>query len=149
MRQKKVLIENIRGEDEKNKINEKNINYISNFKFNTNLDFNIEEKWCFKNEIFQSLKQINLSDKWIYDKAVKALISLIRFYQEHDLKYIFDVKRIDIGNLANSFKLLRLPRIKEIIGKKIENFVQYNEINPKLLPYQDFNIAKQMIAKEE
>jgi len=150
MKNKKVFIDNIRDEDEKNRKNSIHKNYIPNFKFETNLDFfNNKNSIDFKNEIFESLKQINLSDKWIYDKAVKGLISLIRFYQEHDLKYIFDVNRIDIGNMANTFRLLRLPRMKEIIGKKVENFVQDNEVNPKFLAYQDANVAKQMIAKEE
>jgi len=147
MRNKRVFIDNIREEDDKNIRNRINKNYIPNFKFETNLNFASAAN--IKNEIFESLKLINLSDKWIYDKAVKAFISLIRFYQEHDLKYIFDVNRIDIGNMANTFKLLRLPRIKEIIGKKVENFVQANDINPKFLPYLDANVAKQMIAKEE
>ena len=45
------------------------------------------------------------------------------------LKYVFEFKKLDIGNVANSFFLFRIPRIKEILGKKIENFNQSN-INP-------------------
>jgi ATP-dependent RNA helicase DDX55/SPB4 len=98
--------------------------------------------------IFMKLKEINISDKWIYDKAVKAFVSFIRFYKEHDLKYIFDLKLLDIGNLANSFSLLRIPRVREILGKKVENFTQDNQINPKDLVYLNLNTAKQMEDKE-
>jgi superfamily II DNA/RNA helicase len=97
---------------------------------------------------FKTLKETNISDKWIYEKATKAFVSFVRFYQEHDLKYIFDFKKLDIGNLANMFQLLRLPRLKEILGRKIENFEQDNSINPKELVYQSVNIAKQMGVRE-
>jgi ATP-dependent RNA helicase DDX55/SPB4 len=100
--------------------------------------------------VLQKVKEINISDKWIYEKAVKAFVSYVRFYQEHDLKYIFDLKLLDIGNLANSFQLLRLPRLKEILGKKVENFEQDSSVNPnKDLVYKNDNIAKQMNEKEE
>lgn len=100
-------------------------------------------------EIFKNIKEINISDKWIYEKATKTFVSYIRFYSEHDLKYIFDVKTLDLGNLANSLCLLRMPRIKEILGKKVENFIQDESINPKELVYQNSNTAKQMEQKEE
>lgn len=88
----------------------------------------------------------NTSDKWIYDKAVKAFVSFVKFYSENDLKYIFDVKLLDVGDLAKSFQLLRLPRIKEILGKKIKGF-ENNAINPKDLKYLDSNIKSQMNEK--
>ena len=114
------------------------------------VNFHDEDKIINKDlTLLSLLKEINVSDKWIYEKAVKAFVSFIRFYTEHDLKYIFDVKMLDIGNLANSFALLRLPRLKEILGKKVENFSQDEEINPKDLSYLSLNIAKQMEAKEE
>jgi ATP-dependent RNA helicase DDX55/SPB4 len=100
-------------------------------------------------KVFEDFKEINISDKWIYDKAAKSFVSYIRFYTEHDLKYIFDVKLLDIGNLANCLCLLRLPRIKEILGKKVENFIQDDRVNPKELAYVNSNTAKQMEIKEE
>lgn len=100
-------------------------------------------------DVYAKLRDINISDKWIYDKAVKAFVSFIRFYMEHDLKYIFDIKLFDVGNFANSLSLLRIPRIKEILGKKIENFTQDPDINPKDLIYLNANTAKQMETKEK
>jgi ATP-dependent RNA helicase DDX55/SPB4 len=43
-------------------------------------------------------------------------VSFVRSYKEHDLKYIFEFKNLDLGDLANSFYLLRVPRVKEILG---------------------------------
>jgi ATP-dependent RNA helicase DDX55/SPB4 len=161
MKNRKVIIDDMRKNETKKQIEKtllnkdilynvkKNSNSNEEFNCETDIDFLKDNFLNYKNLILKNLKEINLSDKWIYDKAVKAFISLIRFYKEHDLKYIFDFNKLDIGNIANSFRLMRLPRLKEIIGKKVENFVQDNDINPKYLAYIDANVAKQMFEKEE
>ena len=104
-----------------------------------------------KKSILQCIKEINISDKWIYDKAVNAFISYLRFYKENELKYIFDIRSLDIGNLANSFQLLKLPRlkIKEFQNETIKNFVKDPNMEPSQLVYLDKNIKKQMEMKKE
>ena len=75
------------------------------------------------------------------EKSKKGFISYVRSYKEHDLQYIFEFKNLDIGNVANSYFLFRLPRIKEILGKKIQNFVQSDQdINS--VEFQDKNQEK-------
>ncbi len=46
----------------------------------------------------------------------------MRSYKEHDLKYIFEFHKLSLGDIANSFFTLTIPRVKEILGKKIEGF---------------------------
>ena len=101
--------------------------------------------------ILKCIKDINISDKWIYDKAVNTFISYLRFYKENELKYIFDIRSLDIGNLANSFQLLKLPRlkIKEFQNETIKNFVPDLNIEPSQLIYLDKNVKKQMEMKKE
>ena len=101
--------------------------------------------------ILKYIKDINISDKWIYDKAVNTFISFLRFYKENELKYIFDIRSFDIGNFANSFQLLKLPRLKinEFKNESIKNFVGDNNIEPVQLKYLDKNIKKQMEIKKE
>ena len=101
--------------------------------------------------VLNCIKEINLSDKWIYDKAVNSFISYIRFYKENELKYIFDYRSLDIGNLANSYQLIKMPRlkIKEFQNETIKNFEGDNEIQPSELLYLDKNIKKQMEIKKE
>ena len=55
---------------------------------------------------------------------------------------------MDLGNAANSFFLLRIPRIKEILSKKIHNFNQ-SDINPDTISFHDKNQAKQFSIKRE
>ena len=104
-----------------------------------------------KISILQCIKEINISDKWIYDKAVNSFISYLRFYKENELKYIFDIRSLDIGNLANSFQLIKLPRlkIKEFQNETVKNFVGDQNLEPSQLVYLDKNIKKQMEMKKE
>ena len=104
-----------------------------------------------KMSVLNCIKEINLSDKWIYDKAVNSFISYLRFYKEIELKYIFDFRSLDIGNLANSFQLVKMPRIKmkEFLSDSIKNFVPDLTVAPKEIQYKDKNIEKQMNEKKE
>lgn len=65
------------------------------------------------------------NDRDNVEKGKKAFVSYVRAYKEHDLRYIFEFKNIDIGQIANSFFLFRIPRIKEILGKNIASFQQH------------------------
>ena len=123
--------------------------YIENFP-SLLKDENMEDKIDNKS-ILQCIKDINISDKWIYDKAVNSFVSFIKFYHEIELKYIFDYRQLDLGNLANSFQLLKLPRlkIKEFNNESIKNFEKDNNIVPKDLKYLNSNIEKQMNEKKE
>ena len=123
--------------------------YIENFP-SLLKDETMEDKIDNKS-ILQCIKDINISDKWIYDKAVNSFVSFIKFYHEIELKYIFDYRQLDLGNLANSFQLLKLPRlkIKEFNNESIKNFEKDNNIVPKDLKYLNSNIEKQMNEKKE
>ena len=99
--------------------------------------------------ILKCIKEINLSDKWIYDKAVNTFISFLRFYQEIELKYIFYYPNFDIGNYANSLQLLKLPRLKKKDYDSVKNFEPDENIQPKDLVYLNKNIEKQMNEKKK
>ena len=99
--------------------------------------------------VLKCIKEINISDKWIYDKAVNTFISFLRFYQEIELKYIFYYQNFDIGNYANSLQLLKLPRLKKKDYDSVKNFIPDDNIQPKDLVYLNKNIEKQMNEKKK
>ena len=99
--------------------------------------------------VLKCIKDINISDKWIYDKAVNTFISFLRFYQEIELKYIFYYPNFDIGNYANSLQLLKLPRLKKKDYDSVKNFEPDENIQPKDLVYLNKNIEKQMNEKKK
>lgn len=53
-------------------------------------------------------------DRDIYEKGLKAFVSWIRSYKEHQASYIFQLKKLDMGSVARSFGLLRLPKMPEL-----------------------------------
>ncbi|KAF4739079.1 ATP-dependent RNA helicase ddx55, partial [Perkinsus olseni] len=77
--------------------------------------------------------------------AVAAFVSFVRGYSEHELSFVFNIKELDLGDVATSFSLLRLPRVKEIMGRQIENFMQ-SEVPPDSVAYSD---ATKEAARQE
>lgn len=78
------------------------------------------------------------TDRSVLLKANRAFTSFVRAYQEHQLSFLFPFKLLDLGGMATCYCLLRLPRIKEILGRKIKNFEQ-SEIDPATVPFRDKN----------
>ena len=134
MKQKGIIIE--KWEDQNIK-NEEDVDLIIPFNEKNGIS------------VLKCIKDINISDKWIYDKAVNTFISFLRFYQEIELKYIFHYQNFDIGNYANSLQLLRLPRLKKKDYDKVKNFQPDDNIEPKDLVYLNKNIEKQMNEKKK
>jgi ATP-dependent RNA helicase DDX55/SPB4 len=91
--------------------------------------------------VFQEVSSVVLRNRENYEKAQAAFVAYVRYYKEHLLSFIFQFKDLDLGFLAQSFCLLRIPRVSEIVGKKIENFVQ-SELDPEDIRYSD-------LAREE
>jgi ATP-dependent RNA helicase DDX55/SPB4 len=52
------------------------------------------------------------ADQDVILKSKQAFVSFVRAFKEHELKYIFDFKKLDLGLVANSFFLFRVPRVK-------------------------------------
>ena len=55
---------------------------------------------------------------------------------------------MSIGDTANSFFLLSLPRIKEILGKHIEGFVGEPDFDINQIKFSDKNKEKQFEEKK-
>ncbi|TFY78406.1 hypothetical protein EWM64_g5607 [Hericium alpestre] len=59
-----------------------------------------------------------LGDRALHDKAVKAFVSFVRAYSNHEASYIFRIKDLDLLGVAKTYGLLRLPRMPEL--KKVD-----------------------------
>ncbi|KAH9079489.1 DEAD-domain-containing protein [Lactarius deliciosus] len=55
-----------------------------------------------------------LQDRALHDMAMKAFVSFIRAYSKHEASYIFRLKSLDLSGVAESYGLLRLPRMPEL-----------------------------------
>ena len=79
-------------------------------------------------------------------KANAAFVSFVRAYQAHVLSFIFSTKEVDLGDVATSFAVLRIPRVKEILGKKMANFTAH-AIKPDDVPFSDSAREKARLKK--
>uniref|UniRef100_A0A7S3CT28 Uncharacterized protein n=1 Tax=Strombidium rassoulzadegani TaxID=1082188 RepID=A0A7S3CT28_9SPIT len=96
----------------------------------------LEKLWVSQRDLIH--KEM-LQDKDIVDKAQDAFVSFIRYYKEHQLSFIFSFTLLEIGRVANSFFLFRIPRVKEILGKQISGFEMKRDIVIEKIPYADKN----------
>ena len=95
------------------------------------------------------IKQMNERDRDMLDKSVRAFVTYIRAYTEHQCNYIFRLKELDVGNLANFFALLRLPKMKEIkkIPRILQDTFEPSPVDPDTVPYLDKSREKQRKEK--
>jgi len=84
-----------------------------------------------------------MQDRDLIDKASNAFVSFVRYYKEHSLQYIFSMRLLDIGQVANSFFLFKVPRVKEILGISLKSFQTDHSVNVEDVPYKDKNKEKQ------
>ncbi|GAA5836175.1 hypothetical protein JCM9279_002217 [Rhodotorula babjevae] len=59
-------------------------------------------------------------DRDLHDRGVKAFVSSIRSYSKHEASYLFRLQDLDLVGLAQSFALLRMPKVAELKGKEKE-----------------------------
>ncbi len=62
------------------------------------------------------IRDLSRKDRDILEKGSRAFISFVRAYKEHRCQYIFRLKELDLLAVAETFALLKLPRIPELKG---------------------------------
>ncbi|QDZ18012.1 DEAD-box ATP-dependent RNA helicase [Chloropicon primus] len=106
---------------------------------------------CCEEDLSGIIRKMNERDRDMLDKSIRAFVTYIRAYTEHQCQYIFRLKELDVGHLGNFFALLRLPKMKEIKkipGALLENF-QPSQVDPAGVPYLDKSREKQRQEKLE
>ncbi|CAB9499959.1 dependent rRNA helicase [Seminavis robusta] len=90
--------------------------------------------------VLPKVREIVLKDRDMLEKGTKAFTSYIRAYKEHQCAFIFRFASLDLGFLATSFCLLRLPKMPELRDNKgrLANFCSAGpEVNIYGIPYLD------------
>ncbi len=97
----------------------------------------------------EKVKRMNETDRDMLDKSIRAFVTYIRAYTEHQCQYIFRLKELDVGELANFFCLLRLPKMKEIkkIPRALQDTFVGSSVDPSTVPYLEKQREKQRRAK--
>ena len=94
----------------------------------------------------EKLVSLTLSDRDIYDKGLQAFVSWVRAYKEHEAKFIFRLSNIDLGGLAQSFGIVKLPKMPEL---KLKPTICFTEVqcNVDDIKYKDKTREKQRLVR--
>lgn len=115
----------------------------------------IDDTW--KDElpkINSTIHSMQRSDKNIFDKGTRAFVSYVKAYSKHECNLILRVKDLDLGRVATSFGLLKLPRMPEMKDEFNKSFigpdktVDINSLKYKNKQKQVAYKAKQEVFKE-
>jgi ATP-dependent RNA helicase DDX55/SPB4 len=110
--------------------------------------------------IRDSVVSLMRSDRAVMERAVKAFVSFVRAYKEHQCSYIFRLQHFNLYKLATAFCLNRLPKMKELekirFAGSISDFHSIG-LDESVLRYKDRsrekqrqeNIKRKLAAKEE
>ena len=79
-------------------------------------------------------RKLSEQDRDVMDKGVKAFVSYIRAYKEHQCKFIFRLADMDLALLATAFGLLQLPKMPEL-----------KKARQRLQGFQASNVAPQSV----
>uniref|UniRef100_A0A1A9WGS6 ATP-dependent RNA helicase n=1 Tax=Glossina brevipalpis TaxID=37001 RepID=A0A1A9WGS6_9MUSC len=102
--------------------------YVNFLKINQKVELNPLKNECIQEQVdlkttLEKLHKLQMSDKSIFDKGVRAFVSHIRAYTKHECNAILRLKDMDLGKAATGYGLLQMPRMPELKTLKVDNFI--------------------------
>lgn len=115
------------------------ITSMDDFNSNTDEIFTDEEITTFNTNctnILNAMKGLATKDRELLEAGSTAFMSFLRSYKEHMCSFIFRLEQLDIGAVARSYALLRLPKIPETRGKKGKPIVfETSPVDTSTIPF--------------
>lgn len=84
--------------------------------------------------VVDKMRAVVLRDRALHEKGMKAFVSYVKAYSKHQTTSIFRVKDIGWKDLAESFALLKMPRMPELRAEGVEKVELGVEIDVGLPP---------------
>lgn len=102
--------------------------YVNFLKINQKVELNPLRNECSQGQldlktVLEKLHKLQINDKSIFDKGVRAFVSHIRAYTKHECSAILRLKDMDLGKAATGYGLLQMPRMPELKTLKADNFI--------------------------
>ncbi|XP_077998273.1 ATP-dependent RNA helicase DDX55-like [Glandiceps talaboti] len=97
-------------------------------------------------DVLQKVRKMATKDRAIFEKGMRAYVSYVQSYSKHECSLILRVKDLDFGKLAKGFALLKLPKMPELEGKRINGF-EAVKMDFNGLKYKDKSREKQRQEK--
>ncbi|XP_051172574.1 probable ATP-dependent RNA helicase DDX55 homolog [Leptopilina boulardi] len=76
----------------------------------------------FATNCLKTMRNLQRNDRLLFDKANRAFVSYTQYYQKHECRLILRLKDLDLGKVALSFGLLKMPRMPELKGLDLSSF---------------------------
>ncbi|XP_014229237.1 probable ATP-dependent RNA helicase DDX55 homolog [Trichogramma pretiosum] len=108
------------------------------------LDISVDDesvKQCLK-----TMREMQTTDRLIFDKANKAVVSYIQAYQKHECYLILKLKDLNLGKLFLGYGLLKVPRMPETKNRDLSDFEEV-EIDLNAIPYKNKEREKVRLQK--
>lgn len=114
----------------------------------------------------ETLRQLQLKDRALMEKATRAFVSHIRAYSKHECSLllrikvnhthfyyyflIYCVQDLSIGAMAATYGLLQLPKMPELKNKDSSDFPIVENFDFNAVPYKDKDreAARQLKLKQ-
>lgn len=87
-------------------------------------------------EYLDKVRALNKTDRAVFDKSNRAFVSYIQSYSKHECNMLLKIKELDLGGVAESYGLLRMPRMPELKHHHVTNF-KPDPIDVNTIKYAD------------
>ncbi|EDW80818.1 uncharacterized protein Dwil_GK11359 [Drosophila willistoni] len=96
----------------------------------------------------EQLHRLQIADKGVYDKGMRAFVSNVRAYTKHECSAILRLKDLDLGKMATTYGLIQLPRMPELKNYKGDGYIPPKcEVDPNKLSYK--NSQKEQVRQQK
>merc|ERR1712070_956804 len=87
--------------------------------------------------LVELVRSFAIQDRDLMEKGTRAYTSMIRAYSEHQCQFIFRSEKLNLGAIATSYALLRLPKMPELKKLKQDqiDFVEAQAVDYKDIKY--------------
>ncbi|KAL2634811.1 hypothetical protein R1flu_006290 [Riccia fluitans] len=98
-------------------------------------------------EIIPLVRTAAKEDRDVMEKGLKAFVSYVRAYKEHQCTFIFRWKQLELGRVAMGYGLLQLPSMPELRRGVLtaEHFVSIQGLDVDKIKYKDKAREKQRL----
>ncbi|KAK6742541.1 hypothetical protein RB195_010044 [Necator americanus] len=87
------------------------------------------------NQLREKIVRIVCTDREILEAGSRAFVSHIESYVKHDCNIVCGLKDLDVPGLAHAYGLLRLPKMRELSGRKDLDKFQRSSIDTSAIKY--------------
>ncbi|RCN23835.1 helicase protein, partial [Ancylostoma caninum] len=86
-------------------------------------------------QLREKIMKIVCTDREILEAGTRAFVSHIESYVKHDCNIVCGLKDLDVSGLAHAYGLLRLPKMRELSGRKDLDKFQRSDIDTSTIKY--------------